>query len=119
MRYPVLEFRSTSQTDHRTFFQYYGLTIFTVFFYDYLLTLEDEVRQEAPSPQLQPLTEAALQDQIFLAWKEEAEYVRCQQWVIPSADIRAAFLLLIAVRIFALHDIVLVLTLRCRIGTFR
>ena len=59
MRYPVLEFRSTSQTDHRTFFQYYGLTIFTVFFYDYLLTLEDEVRQEAPSPQPRPLTEAA------------------------------------------------------------
>ena len=36
------------------------------------------------------------------------EYVRFQQSIIPSADIRAAFWLFIAVRIFALYDIVLV-----------
>ena len=36
--------RRTSKTDDRPFSQYYGVATTTILFYDYLLTLADEVR---------------------------------------------------------------------------
>ena len=61
-----------------TFFQYYGLAIFTVLFYDYLLTLEDEVCRDATSRGRGSLLKLPLEDRVFLAWKEDMECACCQ-----------------------------------------
>lgn len=44
-RYPIPNVRCDEQADDRVFSQYYALATGTILFYDYLLTLEDEVRR--------------------------------------------------------------------------
>ena len=64
---------------NRTFFQYYGLAIFTVLFYDYLLTLEDEVCRDATPRGRVSSLKLLLEDRVFLAWKEDMECACFQQ----------------------------------------
>ena len=46
LRYPALNLHFVDQTDNGLLSQYYGLATGTVLFYDYFLTLEDEVRRD-------------------------------------------------------------------------
>ena len=46
LRYPAPNLHCVDQTDNGLFSQYYGLATGTVLFYDYFLTLEDEVRRD-------------------------------------------------------------------------
>ena len=78
-RYPVLSSPRTSTPDYRTFSQYYALATGTILFYDYFLTLADEVRLQSSSRHclnslMRPLV-ADHEDQIRLVREENLEYV--------------------------------------------
>ena len=50
LRYHVLDLHRTDQADRGLLFQYYAIATGTILFYDYLLTLSDEVCRSRVSP---------------------------------------------------------------------
>ena len=71
-RYPTPSPRCIGQPDDSRS-QYYIIATGTILFYDYLLTLADEVRRYASRISvLTPLSE----DQVCLVWEEIVEYVQ-------------------------------------------
>lgn len=83
-----------------------------------MLTLADEVRFYSPyifCPSLRP---RYLEDQVCLVWKKDVEYATSNLSMI-SSDRRAAFWLFIVVRLVYVSVPFTLLTVACRIGTFR
>lgn len=98
-RYSFLSFRGSSQTDDCPPFQYYGVATTTILFYDYLLTLADEVGRDHTFGISRRFSNETtfVEDRIFLVQKEIVECVRELEYDLPPADLCAAFWLFIAV----------------------
>lgn len=73
---------------------------FTILFYDYLLTLEDEVCQGCPPCSFEfLLTPRIAEGQICMVWRKIVECARHRKCNLASADLWSAFWLFIIVRL--------------------
>jgi hypothetical protein len=119
-RYLILSPLPISPINDSMFSQYYALATGTILFYDYLLTLADEVCGFYRKSFSSFIETALFIDQIHVVWKEDVECARHLKWMMSSADTSGSILALrcCGSRLFVLKSFPH-LTEGCRIGTFR
>ena len=101
-------------------FQYYAVATGTILFYDYLLTLNDEVRRDSSSESCDRLLKPRfVADQVHMVRQEIVECVYHLKRTMYSADFLAAFWLFVAVSWFIRFEIASPSEGAYRIGTFR